>query len=713
MLLAAASMTLTKDVNAQGEPDAAVVTYEKEFFEKYSPVTLLDILERIPGIQDILKQNNDNRNDRGFGSSGDQILLNSKRISTKSNSIRDILSRTTASQVEKIELIRGARDGLDVQSEGLVVNVILNEDASAASIFWKVGATYMVGEDFTPEFESSYKDSTGNLEYTISAEGQKRHGFFFRDEVFFDEANTRTGTKDLNGDYHFNEIELNSNLTYSFNNGDAINLNGMFKPIHIENDQYHVETGEDAETLYWDFEEDFIEWELGGDYTTNLGSFAKLKTLFLLGREVNSDFGTKRYNGVGQSRYLYNDEIIEFATSEDIFRASLTKNLNEKQSLEFGGEGAFNRFRQKFDNYERDEFEDPIELVTSNNIKIKESRYEVFAHYNYTVSPKLALQASLTTEFSRIVADTILPDSLIRTDNSFTFVKPRLNISYDVTDRDQLRLIAEKKVSQLEFFHYLTFFDQQEQELKFGNNNIRPEQIWEFSATFEHRLANDGGTLEAKFFYHDYKDYIARIDFSDYMDFNGNLISADAFFALPPDIDLRDEIDFSSKSGNIDHANIYGLTIKSNTRLGFIGLKDAQLGLTYEFERKRYFDPISQRTRNFSWSSDHDFTINFRHDLTNMNLSYGFEAEFRSGFQHGDIAYMWLWQGQEEYEIFVEKNVFQGIKLRLEASQQGGTNAHATYYRYRDHIRFNEPNGRDEQMIDRPYEISIELSGTL
>ncbi len=180
---------------AQEEPDAAVVTYEKDFFERYSPVSLVDILERIPGVPAILNQNRGpgQNNNRGFGSSGDQILLNGKRISAKSSSIRDILSRTAASQVNRIELIRGARDGLDVQSEGLIVNVILDEGASDASIFWKVGTTYMVGEDFTPEFEASYKNKSGNLDYTISAEGQKRHGFFFRDEVFFNAAGARTG----------------------------------------------------------------------------------------------------------------------------------------------------------------------------------------------------------------------------------------------------------------------------------------------------------------------------------------------------------------------------------------------------------------------------------------------------------------------------------------------------------------------------------------
>lgn len=622
------------------------------------------------------------------------------------------MSRTTAANVERIELIRGAADGLDVQTEGLVINVVLNENAGNASIFWKLEGVYMVGEKANPEIEASYKDKSGNLDYTLSAEANSRQGNFFRDEIFYDENNLRTGEKDMDGNFHFKQIKLNTNLSYNFTGGDILNINGQYRPSSIKNNQLHVETGDDAETLFWGFRQNFLQWEIGGDYTTDLGVLGELKTRFVIDREKNSDNSTERFDGVGDNRFLYQNNFDEFSIDEDIYRASLTKNITSNMSLEIGGEGAFNTFRQKYDNFERDEAGDPIELISSNNIVINEKRYEIFAHHNYTISPKMVLQSSLTTEFSRITADTLLDTGNIRVDNSFTFLKPRLNFRYDFNDTNQLRLTAEKKVSQLEFFHYLTFFDQQEQELKFGNNNIRPEQIWEFSATYEHRLPNDGGTFEVGVFYHDFKDYIARIDFTEYTNFAGQPISADQFFALPPDADLRDEIDFDSKSGNIASAEAIGLTLKSDIRLGFIGIPDAKLTLGYELERRRYFDPISQVTRNFSWSHDHEYSAAFRHDVTRIGLSYGFEAEYGTGFEHGDIQYNWQWDGQFEYELFVEKKIFNDIKVRANFSQERGTNARNTYFRYYDHIRFGESKGRDEQYVDRPYEVSIELSGT-
>lgn len=88
----------------------------------------------------------------------------------------------------------------------------------------------------------------------------------------------------------------------------------------------------------------------------------------------------------------------------------------------------------------------------------------------------MVLQSSLTTEFSKIVANNILVGGAIdRRDTSFTYLKPRFNFRYDVTSLDQVRLLVEKKVSQLDFNNFVTRFDQMEQIFKPGNTKIRHE----------------------------------------------------------------------------------------------------------------------------------------------------------------------------------------------------------------------------------------------
>ncbi|MDG1858075.1 MAG: TonB-dependent receptor, partial [Emcibacteraceae bacterium] len=530
--------------------------------------------------------------------------------------------------------------------------------------------------------------------------------------IFYDENGLRTGEKDMDGSYRFRELTPSANLTYTFNNKSVLNLNGSYKPIFVQNDQIHIETGDDAETLFWDFEEDFFIWEVGGDYSITLGSLGKLKTLFLMNREYNADFLTDRFDGTGSQQYLYNKEIIDFQKHEDIFRTSLTRDLTPKQSLEVGGEASFNTIKQLFLNYERDIAVDPLELTTRNDIEVSEKRFEIFAHHNYTFSEKAVLQSSLTTEFSKITANTFLVDNPdIIVENNFTFFKPRFNFRYDLTKSDQYRLVAEKKISQLEFFHYFTFFDQQTKEIRKGNNDIKPEQIWEFSATYEHRLPNDAGTLEIKAFYHKYKDYIARADFTEYTDEVGNSISSDAFFALPPSTILRDDTDFSSKAGNVGDASVYGFEIKSNNRLSIIGLPDAHLNVGYKYRKPRYYDPFLQIDRQFSWWSEHEFSVDFRHDITDLKLSYGGGVKIFSDKRHTDINFDWKLNFSNIYEAFVEYKINDSIKLSIEGELPRGANQNAIFTRYRDHARFNELRGRNVQYNDRPVEIQFSLEG--
>ncbi|MBT5186250.1 MAG: TonB-dependent receptor plug domain-containing protein, partial [Kordiimonadaceae bacterium] len=138
--------------------DASMVTYDKAYFVTFSPVTLLDMLQAVPGVPEILTKNRQQsrRNSfgggqRGFGSGGDQILMDGKRLAGKANNIDDTLSRVSASQIDRIELIRGAASGLDVQSEGLVINIVMLEGISTSTTFWKVTGEYSGGHNFVPE----------------------------------------------------------------------------------------------------------------------------------------------------------------------------------------------------------------------------------------------------------------------------------------------------------------------------------------------------------------------------------------------------------------------------------------------------------------------------------------------------------------------------------------------------------------------------------
>ena len=88
------------DTGVWTSPDGATVTYEASFFEPYQTVTAADMLRWVPGGAALLPDNRRGGNQsekRGFGSGGDQILINGKRLSGKSNDIGSAMQRIQAS----------------------------------------------------------------------------------------------------------------------------------------------------------------------------------------------------------------------------------------------------------------------------------------------------------------------------------------------------------------------------------------------------------------------------------------------------------------------------------------------------------------------------------------------------------------------------------------------------------------------------------------
>lgn len=730
MMTTALTISIANAQTTGNADDAAIVTYDADYFAQYAPVTLLDMLQRVPGVQEILNKNRqqrrggrggggaNNRAERGFGSGGDQILIDGKRLAGKSNNIDDTLGRISASQVERVELIRGATSGLDVQSQGLVINIVLKEGISTSTTFWQFKSETKQGH--APGFEAlfSHSGSKGNLDYIISGERTANNGYFSRTEIIFDDMDINTGDKSVETEFHQRGFKANSNLTYNFEEGAVLRLNGLFEKEDQTNGEDRIETGDDPENVFWDRNKDRNNWEVGGDFTANVGVLGRFKALFVINRNVEDQF-IDRFQDVDTSPFIYTKEDEHEVKKEKIFRASFTKSISQKQSIEIGGEAAINTFDKIFNSLDRDLATDAFEVEAEDNVEIQENRYEVFANHTYNISSTLVLQSSVTTEFSNIVADNIFANGDVDTrDTNFTYFKPRVNLRYDVTGRDQLRVTVEKKVSQLNFNNFVTRYDQRAEEFKFGNTQIRPEQLWEFLVAYEHRFPNDGGSIEIEGFYRNYKDKITRVDFTQY--YNSALEEIDgaaAFFALSPDQVLRDYVDdngdsYTSKSGNVGSATSYGANVKGSVRFGFIGVPNAVLSANYTYEKSNVVDQFTFLERNFIRQSIHRTSVNFRHDITDIGFSYGGRASISGDAATSDIYYYWPYSPQLNLSLFAEYNIMPGIKLRAEFKQLTGRRGVSTHHIYSDHIQFNDLSERIEKDTRVPREVELTLSGT-
>jgi outer membrane cobalamin receptor len=116
------------------------------------------------------------------------ILIDGKRISGKSNGVRAALGHIMAVQVDHIELIRGAAKGLEVQSQGLIVNVVLKEGSNKSTTLWQAGAAYRAATKFSLLGKLTHNGAIDNFTYMLEG-GIDQTKFFERsNEIRFNGA---------------------------------------------------------------------------------------------------------------------------------------------------------------------------------------------------------------------------------------------------------------------------------------------------------------------------------------------------------------------------------------------------------------------------------------------------------------------------------------------------------------------------------------------
>ena len=144
-----------------------VVPYNASFFSRYQPATALDMVRQLPGF---LLDNGESI--RGFAESVGNVLINDKYPSAKQDTPTAILSRIPASQVEKIELIRGQIRGIDLQGQAVLANIILREDTPVA-VQWEYFATHSNTSPFRTGLNVSLSHNWKNIDYNVGVDVER------------------------------------------------------------------------------------------------------------------------------------------------------------------------------------------------------------------------------------------------------------------------------------------------------------------------------------------------------------------------------------------------------------------------------------------------------------------------------------------------------------------------------------------------------------
>lgn len=667
--------------------ESASVRYPASYFAEFGAVSVNDMLNRIPGIALALDGNQvpsvGNNNNRGLGSES-QILINGKRLAGKANETGAQLDRIPASQVSYIEIIRGTSGDLDVRNNGQLVNIVLLEVQASSSISAEAGAAYYHDGTLDPTGSLSYSGQRGSLNYLVNATLGSGYELQESTELSVLADGRLNETRVFDRQREQTNYTFNSNLVYQMSDKDRVSLNALYgendPPATLLRKITDLKTT--PNTLLVEREDlpaTATNWELGGDYEHSFDGGAKYKVLFIV-NEKNNDSVRERYvsSGLGQPEtknlFLASDSRYR----ERIVRTSYAWNLYGNQALELGLEGSQTiqnsalKLGARTGAPASPKYGGLSPVFVPNAVsQVEEIRYEGFAVHNWQINPRMSLESSLLYEVSEIAQS-----GDVNKKRDFDFVKPKLDFRFDISRSFQLRMSAEKDVSQLSFADFSASVNAQDedQDTQVGNPGLEQEQTWRYNLNLDYRLPNDSGVLNSRLFYYDVRNSIGRID-----------ISPNAQTLL-------------STNGNVGDGKIFGLYLNASIRLGFLNLPNAVVTAGLNLEDAYIYDPLIAKKRTIIPIDRGSFRIGFRHDISAYNLSYGMSYQDGIGGVGGtggnrvrydidNVLFYGVGKVRTDLTAFVEKVGYRNFTYRLEVNNAIDSERCFERKRYNGHIR--------------------------
>lgn len=639
LLLACVSQSALADsapeaAAGSGAPASSATSFTPADFARFAPRNARDMLERVPGFA--IRQEEDAR---GLGQASGNVLLNSRRLSSKSDDILTQLSRIPASSVERIELVDGAT--LDIPGlTGQVANVIARTNSFSGQFRW------------SPEFRAHYADprvTNGEisvsgrkdwLEYTLSLTNNSNRGAAGGPTRITDRDGVLVQTRDDVIKARRDDPKLAVRLAIDGPGSSTANLNGSFQCIPREFTEHSVRTNADGTTSVRDLVDraSARKWEIGGDWEFALGP-GRLK-LIGLNRQEHKPYSQSVITTVPDiartgDRYAETGD-----SSERIARAEYAWKLLGAD-WQLAGEAAFNALDNVATLATLDGdgrfIDTPFPEGTGG---VRESRYDTSLSFSRPLAKNLTLQLIGGAEWSTLRQTGVPAAQGGPLSRSFFRPKGSLSLGWKASPRLDVSLKIKRSVGQLSFYDFLARRFLDDGNANSGNADLVPQQDWSAELELNRNFGKLGST-KLRLVARNVQDYVTVVPIGQ----------------------------FGESVGNVSSARERALISTTTVQFDTLGWKGARADLYVELTDTRLKDPFDpSRTIPYGFLTDRYWSLTFRQDFPGTDWAAGADYEYNHATQyHRRYERGRDFEGPVFAGLFIEHKNVAGLTLRAEA----------------------------------------------
>lgn len=619
-----------------------VFGYPAAFFDRFRPDSALDMLRQLPGFR-----LNFGGELRGYGSDTGNVLIDGRRPSSKRVTVPSILDRIPASQVERIELIRGPVRDIELMGEPQVANVVLRTDTPAA-VRWSVVGYRNADMPPLPWFTNiSMSDRWRGIDFNGGLDIFRKAFSERNDEDILDGNGNLTEERFEHG--YQKEFEANFDLTASKWVGETLLTWNSQIGIQDGGEKFvsdRTPVGQGTRNELTEGISDELQFEAGITLERNLTDSLSGNLLLFATREAE-DAATSQLSinaaGIQTSETIKDTYQIE---KEMIARTEFEWSGWDSHTVRLNLEGSYNLV----DNEELQTLDTgtgPVSVIVPGaTTAIAEDRGEFLLKDTWSMG-QYELDYGMGAEASKL-SQTGDPE----VERKLFFLKPHAELSYTPSEERKLRVRLAREVAQLLFDDFFSASLLLDDDVSLGNPNLKPETTWESEVGYEQRFGSQS-VVKLTLFHHwitDVQDLIP--------------------------VSLDDE-----SPGNIGEGKRWGVQLEGTLQLGWAGLDNARLNINSRWQDSSVVDPVtgqdrvltttilsdSNNTRSiFDNDNAYVVVLDFRQDFEEERVAWGSDVTFEADLKQFKVNEYDLRKREPDLNLFVETTRWFGMKVRVE-----------------------------------------------